>query len=130
MRSARPRPSSDKLAHWLHGIVTAQLPECMYGTGIISCLIVLAFFIRRRVPSFSSCSQPGGASPPLPTGWLCGCRRERLGLKPPGMMEEGEPNERAFEAWLRDAAIIKVPEPAAPPPPPPKPAGPVRGPPS
>jgi len=53
-------------------------------------------------------------------------RRERLGLKPPGMMEEGEPNERAFEAWLRDAAIIKAPEPA-PAAPPPKPSGPVSG---
>ncbi|KAK9837035.1 hypothetical protein WJX81_008506 [Elliptochloris bilobata] len=53
--------------------------------------------------------------------------RERLGLKPPGMVDEGEPNERAFEAWLRDAAIIKAPEPsAAPPPPPPKPSGPVQ----
>lgn len=53
-------------------------------------------------------------------------RRERLGLKPPGMMEDGEPNERAFEAWLRDAAIIKAPEPCAAPPPPAKPARPVR----
>ena len=54
-------------------------------------------------------------------------RRERLGLKPPGMNDGGEHDERAFEAWLRDAAIVKPPVPCAPPPPPPpKPAGPVR----
>ena len=56
-----------------------------------------------------------------------GRRRERLGLKPPGMMDGGEHDERAFEAWLRDAAIVKPPVPTAPPPPPPpKPVGPVR----
>jgi hypothetical protein len=68
----------------------------------------------------------GPGAEPLIRGVLRLFRRERLGLKPPGMMEEGEPNERAFEAWLRDAAIIKAPEPA-PAAPPPKPSGPVRG---
>lgn len=43
------------------------------------------------------------------------------------MVDGGEHDERAFEAWLRDAAIVKPPVPTAPPPPPPpKPAGPVR----
>lgn len=42
------------------------------------------------------------------------CRRVANQEQLPGFHEDGEHSERAFEAWLRDAAILPPAQPAAP----------------